>query len=299
MKKAIGYLFVALLLSACGGGGGDGGSPSAPDYSPYMVKSVVTYTTNAFTVISNISPTAQGIPANSVSGLFSTPNSFTNGSVSFSPAAPAPSNLPLVGYEQIVPVLTSPEFTRFTTGGSTVWPRARFGMYSTARKTAPASTVVDYIDMPYIAVNSTPTSVASGTYSNASGRAVGLLASAASFPWLRCVASATLSVAGSTRAVALTLSGCKDSYDVSGAPSGNNITVSNPTITLTTTDNVSFAISGNPTFTFGAGPTTFTPTSFRGDFRLAGTVNATEIVGRLYMTNGSGVHGTLAFGVIQ
>lgn len=184
MKKALGYLFVAAVLSACGGGDGGGGSPSAPYVGPYMVKSVVTYADNTFATITNIAPTAQGIPANSVSGLFSGTNSFTNGSVAFSPLTLTPSGLPLVGYTQSFPVLTSPEFTRLTTGGATAWPRARFGLYSTARKTSPTSTVVNFIDMPYIAVNSTPTSVASGTYSNASGRAVGLLASAASFPWL-------------------------------------------------------------------------------------------------------------------
>ncbi|MDH4451510.1 MAG: hypothetical protein QE265_13120 [Rhodoferax sp.] len=303
MLKVLGSVFFVAVLSACGGGGsgGGGGDQSSVDTSPMMVKTVVTFTDSTYTSFPGATPSAQSIPANSVSGLFTTTlNTLSNGSVTFS-ATPISSgqNSPLTGYYDVA--VTMPEFSRFTTGGAALWPRARFGTYSTARKTTGSSNTIEYIDMPYIAVNQVPATVSSGTYSGTSGRAIGVLASSTRFPWMRCNASATMSVAESTRTVVLTLANCGDSYDTTGTPSGNPIPVINPTITLTTSDNATFKVTGNPTFTFGVNPplNTFTPTTFRGDFKLAGTLSATEIVGRVYMTDGNGVHGTFAFGVTQ
>lgn len=297
MKKLVSLLVLPILVASCGGGGGGGGS--APYAGPYMVKSVVTFADTSFTNFTSILPSALEIPANAVSGLFSSPNSFNNGEVTFS-SAPTSSGdtLPLVNYSQSFPVLTNPEFSQFVTGGAVVWPRARFGLYSTARKTSPTSKVVNYIDMPYAVVKDVPTSASSGAFTNSAGRAAGVLASSARFPWLRCVASANLTVVGSTRTVVLTLSNCKDALDSAGNPSGATITLANPTITLITADNTSFNVTGSPSFTYGTtNPTTFTPTSFRGDFQLAGTTSATEIVGRVYMTDGNDFHGAFAFGV--
>jgi len=299
MRRILLSVYAVALLSACGGGGGGGTSESA-NTSVKTIKSVATYSSNTFSSILSLSPSAESIPTNAVGGLFSSTYSFTNGTVSLTVSAPASSSLPIIGYDQIVPVLSSPEFSRFTTGGAAIWPRARFGLYSTARVTNSATNTVTFYDMPYAAVNVVPTSVGvGGNYNHADGRALGILASNASFPWLRCLATGGLTVTGSTRRVTVTLSGCKDTYDGTGMPSGNSISVTNPTFTLTTNDNVTFLVSGNPTFSFGAGPTVFSPTTIRGDFQLAGAVSATEIVGRIYMLDNNGVQGAFAFGVKQ
>lgn len=297
MQKKLFLTAIPFFLAACGGGGGGSSDSSTTNNtSPYQVQTVVGFTDNTFATVSSITPSAQAIPSNSATGLFSTSASFTNGTRSWTNINLLSSSTALAIYNNN-PSSASTSLTQVITGGYGNWSSSRFGLFTTRDVTA--TNTQTYIEMPYAAVSSSPASVVATSYTNALGKIVGVISASTATLSERtmffCNATGSLAVSGTTKTVTLSYSGCKDNLS-SGAISGNAFTTAG-TITLSTADDSVYSVSGSGfTFTTYNG-TSFTPASYRGDFKLAGS-SGSELVGRVYMTDSTGQkHVAFAFGI--